>query len=91
MMTMMMIMIMISMMISMIVMIHNNIDMRYNRGIMCHKTKTHRMKVTFLDDGDDGGDDEKDDKKGSNAMATMSTCNEKDDCRSYSVQKVVEF
>ena len=55
------------------VMIHNNMNMRYDRGIMCHKTKTHRMKVTFLDDGDDGGDDEKDDKKGSNAIATMGT------------------
>ena len=53
---------MIMMMMMMMVMIHNIINMRYNRGIMRHKTKMHRMKATFLDDGYDGGDDEKDQK-----------------------------
>ena len=54
----MMMLMMIMTMMMMMVMIHNNISMRYNRGIMCHKTKMHRMKATFLDDGYDGGDDE---------------------------------
>ena len=52
-------MFMMIMMMMMMVMIHNIINMLYNRGIKCHKTKMHRMKATFLDDGDDGGDDEK--------------------------------
>ena len=73
------------------VMIHNNMNMRYNSGIMCHKTKTHRMKVTILMMVMMAGMMNEMTKKMTMATKGILTSNKMDEWRSYSDQKVVEL